>query len=106
MQLFDRRRLLPLAALAAAGALTAASCADQPKIWFDNQRDVAVTIAIDGDRLVILRPHHWEYLPYSTAAWVWPRKVEVSLYNGDPLWSAYYTADDLARERWRIHIVP
>lgn len=106
MRPLPRRRLLPLVALAALGGLAATGCADQPKIWFENQRDETVTIAIDGDRLVILRPHHWEYLPYSTAAWAWPRKIEVARYNGGPLWSAYYTADDLARDRWTIHVIP
>ena len=99
-------RALSIAALALTVAVGAGGCADQPKVWFENRRDDTVTVAIDGDRLVILRPHSEEYLPYSTAAWAWPRKVEVSLRNGPVLWSAYFDADELARNRWKVLIVP
>ena len=95
-----------LAALALA-ALLGAGCADQPRIWFENQRDETVTISVDGDRLIILRPHSGEFLPYSTAAWVWPRRVDVATFQGRQyLWSARLDADDLARLNWIVYIRP
>lgn len=93
--------LLPLAA---AATVLAAACADQPRIWFENQRDHRVTVSIDGDRLLILAPHRGEWLPYSTAAWAWPRRIDVATMSGELLWSARMDADDLARERWTIVI--
>ncbi len=81
-------------------------CADEPRIWFENHRDEAVTISIDGDRLIRLRPHHTEYLPYSTAAWAWPRRIDVATRAGVPISSEYLDADDLARQRWTIYIRP
>jgi len=85
----------------------AAGCADRPVVWFENQRDDTVTVSIDGDRLVVLRPHATEYLPYSTAAWAWQRRVDVATFpTGVPLSSSSYDAGDLAEQRWRIHIRP
>jgi hypothetical protein len=97
---------LVVASVLIAAALAAAGCADQPVIWFENQRDEPVSISIDGDRLVVLQPRATEYLPYSTAAWAWPRRVEVSTRSGTPLWSAHFDADDLAQARWRIYVRP
>lgn len=83
------------------------ACADRPVIWFENQRDEPVTISIGGDRLLILRPHSGEFLPYTTAAWVWPRRVDVATYDGRQLlWSERLDADDLARRHWTISIRP
>jgi hypothetical protein len=95
---------LSMVVVTVALALVAGSCADEPKLWFDNQRDEVVTISIDGDRLVILRPHTFEYLPYSTAAWAWPRRIDVRTLDGRLLWSADYDADELTRERWVVRI--
>ena len=98
------RALVPLIALLAAFA---SGCADQRRIWFENQRSDTVTVSIDGDRLVILRPHSGQWLPYSTAAWAWPRRVDVATWReGTPLWSAHLDADDLARNRWIIYVRP
>lgn len=95
-----------LAALALA-ALLGVGCADQPRIWFENQRDEPVTISIGGDRLLILRPHSGEFLPFSTAAWVWPRRVEAATYDGHQLlWSERLDADDLSRLNWTVYIRP
>jgi hypothetical protein len=88
-------------------ALLAAGCADQPRIWFENQRDDPVTVSIDGDRLIILRPHSGEFLPYSTAAWAWPRRVDVATFHGrQHLWSARLDADDLTRLNWIVYVRP
>jgi hypothetical protein len=96
---------LPLLSLLLALAAGAA-CADQPRIWFENQRDERVTVSVGGDRLMILAPHSGQFLPYSTAAWAWPRRIDVALLSGAPLWSARMDADDLARQRWIIVIRP
>ncbi len=95
-------RLLPLLVLVAA---ISASCADITYIWFQNTRDEPVTVSVDGDRLLVLRPRTTEGLPYSSAAWAWPRRVDVATWReGFHLWSAQYDADDLARERFVIPI--
>jgi hypothetical protein len=98
------RQRLPLAAcfVIALTAFTFTGCADRPVIWFENTRDDAITVSIDGDRLVLLRPHSVEYLPYSTAAWAWPRRVDIAVYQHEQISSSWYDADDLARQRWRI----
>jgi hypothetical protein len=95
---------LPTVVFAVVLSLLTGGCADEPKLWFDNQRDEVVTISIDGDRLVILRPRTFEYLPYSTAAWAWPRRIDVRSLDGRLLWSAHYDADELTRERWVVRI--
>ena len=95
------RRVVIVLVIAAA---LAAACADQPRIWFENQRDELVTIAIDGDRLIILWPRTGQFLPYSTAAWAWPRRIDASIKDGPLLWSAHLDAEDLANLRWRIYI--
>jgi hypothetical protein len=105
MSVRSATRTRSMLVVVAALALIAGGCADEPKLWFENQRDEVVTISIDGDRLVILRPRTWEYLPYSTAAWAWPRRIDVRTLDGRLLWSAYYDADEFARERWTIHVV-
>jgi hypothetical protein len=86
--------------------VAAASCADQPRIWFQNERDEPVTVAIDGDRLIILKPRSGEWLPYSTAAWAWPRRIDVATYDGRLLWTQRMDADDLARALWTVYIRP
>lgn len=85
-------------------ALSLSGCADRPVIWLENTRDEAVTVSIDGDRLALLRPHSAEYLPYSTAAWAWPRRVDIAVYQHELISTSWYDADDLARQRWRIAI--
>jgi hypothetical protein len=105
MSLDAMRRPLQLFAVVSfvMSVLALTACADRPVIWFENTRDEAITVSIDGDRLVLLRPHHVEYLPYSTAAWAWPRRVDIAVYqSGERLSSSWYDADDLARQRWTI----
>ena len=85
----------------------AVGCADQRRIWFENQRNDIVTVSVDGDRLIILAPHSGQWLPYSTAAWAWPRRIDVATHREHtPLWSAHLDADELARNRWIIYIRP
>jgi hypothetical protein len=101
------RPLSPLSAavLIVLLALAPAGCADRPVIWFENNRNEPITVSVDGDRLVLLRPRHVEYLPYSTAAWAWPRRVDIDVYQtGERISSSWYDADDLARQRWRIAV--
>lgn len=93
-------RLLPLVLL----LLLASACADQPRIWFENQRDQVVTVSIDGDRLMIIGERSGQFLPYSTAAWAWPRRIDVALRDGTPLWTIHQDADDLARNGWVVQI--
>ncbi len=95
-------RLLPLLML----PLAAVACADQPRIWFENQRDEKVTVSIDGDRLIILEPHSGQWLPYSTAAWAWPRRIDVATRDGRPISSQRMDADDLTRDSWHVYIRP
>ena len=84
----------------------AVACADQPRIWFDNQRDETVMVSIDGDRLIVLEPHSGQWLPYSTAAWAWPRRIDVKTRDGRPIWTRTMDADDLTRDVWTISIRP
>ena len=105
--LFRRLLLRVLAPATFLLAALASACADQPRIWFENQRDYPVTISIDGDRLIILWPRTGQFLPYSTAAWAWPRRLEVARYDGgERLWSEMLDADDLTRRRWLYFIQP
>ena len=103
LRLVSARALLPVLLVA---LVATAGCADEHKIWFENHRDEVVTISIDGDRLVLLRPHNTEYLPYSTAAWAWPRRIDVATRAGVPISSEYLDADDLAHQLWTIYIRP
>lgn len=86
------------------GALQIGGCADQPRIWFENGRDEEVAVSIDGDRLILLAPRSGQYLPYSTAAWAWPRRIDIATRQGTPIWSERMDADDLARNRWTVII--
>jgi hypothetical protein len=84
-----------------------AGCADAPVIYFSNESDTAVSISIDGDRLLVLRPHSFEGLPYSTAAWAWPRRIDARSWpEGRLLWSENVDADQLARHRFRLFVGP
>ncbi len=94
---------LTLASLALASVLLAAACADAPRIWFENQRDEDVYVSIDGDRLLILGPHSGQYLPYSTAAWAWPRRIDMVTRSGVHLPSDELDADGLARNHFILY---
>jgi hypothetical protein len=99
-------RALTLFALIAA-CILAAGCADAPVIYFANESDTPVSISIDGDRLLVLRPHSFEGLPYSTAAWAWPRRIDARSWpEGRLLWSEELDADQLARHRFRLFVGP
>jgi hypothetical protein len=100
------RRVAPVVLVLCLIAVSAAGCADQRAIWFENQRPDHVTVSIDGDRLLILRPGVTEALPYATAAWAWPRRIDVAVFAGPPLWSVSMDADELARNKWLIVIRP
>jgi hypothetical protein len=98
--------MLLLFTLLSAG-IVQASCADAPVIYFANESDTAVSISIDGDRLLVLRPHSFEGLPYSTAAWAWPRRIDARSWpEGRLLWSENIDADQLARHRFRLFVGP
>jgi hypothetical protein len=100
------RSTLLLCALVAVLAV-APGCADAPVIYFANERDEAVTISVDGDRLMVLRPHSFEGLPYSTAAWAWPRRIDARTWpDGRLLWTEDIDADQLARHRFRLFVRP
>ncbi|MGD9892196.1 MAG: hypothetical protein AB7R89_09290 [Dehalococcoidia bacterium] len=82
-----------------------AGCADAPVIYFANESDAPVSISVDGDRLLVLRPHSSEGLPYSTAAWAWPRRIDARSWpEGRLLWSESVDADQLARHRFRLFV--
>ena len=100
------RCMLLLFTLLTAGAILT-GCADAPVIYFTNESDSAVSISIDGDRLLLLRPHSFEGLPYSTAAWAWPRRIDARSWpDGRMLWSENVDADQLARHRFRLYVGP
>ena len=82
----------------------AGSCADQPLISFANHRDEHVAVHIDGDRVLILRPHTTEGLPYQVAAWTWQRHIEVRDEVDRPILSFRASAGDLAVQYWRVDI--
>ncbi len=89
--------------LLAAGTI-AAGCVDRPLITFENHRDTRVAVHIDGDRVLILRPHTAEGLPYSVAAWTWPRHIEVRDDVNRPILSFDADAGDLLNLNWRLDI--
>jgi hypothetical protein len=100
-----RSMLLAFTLLGAVMLLT--GCADAPVIYFANESDTPVSISIDGDRLLLLRPHTFEGLPYSTAAWAWPRQIDARTWpDGRLLWSEALDADQLARHRFRLFVGP
>ncbi len=80
------------------------SCADKPLIHFENFRDDRVAVHIDGDRVLILRPHTAEGLPYQVAAWTWPRVIEVRDEQNRPFLTFRASAGDLALQHWRVDI--
>lgn len=96
-----------LLVLLTSAVMLAPGCADAPVIFFANERDQPVTISIDGDRLLVLRPHTFEGLPYSTAAWAWPRRIDARTWpDGRLIWSEDMDADQLARHRFRLFVGP
>jgi hypothetical protein len=97
------RRLLVVLVLLSL-PITASACVDRPLITFDNHRDDRVAVHIDGDRVLILRPHTAEGLPYQVAAWTWPRHIEVRDSHNQPLLSISASAGDLALQNWRFDI--
>ena len=97
-------RYAPFALLLLLITLAATSCADRPLILFDNHRDERVAVHIDGDRVLILRPHTAEGLPYQPAAWTWPRHIEVRDQRNRPILSFRASAGDLALSHWRLDI--
>jgi hypothetical protein len=98
------RAALLLALVLAAGA-GGAGCADEQGIVFQNHLDRAMSVHIDGDRLLILRPGAIEGIPYATAAWAWPRTIEVRDYvTGAVHMRLLADTTDLIRHRWLIDI--
>jgi hypothetical protein len=93
-----------LVLLLALGVLPAAACVDRPLIQFANHRDDRVAVHIDGDRVLILRPHTTEGLPYQAAAWTWPRRIEVRDELNRPILAFRASAGDLALTHWRVDI--
>ena len=64
-----------------------------------------MTVQIDGDRLLILRPGVAEAIPYASAAWAWPRTIEVRDYvTGDLHMRLSADTTDLIQYRWQIDI--
>jgi hypothetical protein len=97
------RRIVSVVLLALT-ILGAPACADRPLIMFANHRDHQVAIHIDGDRVLILRPHTTEGLPYSVAAWTWPRQIEARDQFNQRILTFYASAGDLALQHWRVDI--
>lgn len=82
----------------------ATGCADRPLILFDNHREDRVAVHIDGDRVLILRPHTAEGLPYLVAAWTWQRHIEVRDEQNRTVLSYRASSGDLALQGWRLDI--
>jgi hypothetical protein len=80
------------------------ACADRPLIMFANHRDDRVAVHIDEDRVLILRPRTTEGLPYTVAAWTWPRHIEVRDEANRTILTFYAGAGDLALQGWRVDI--
>jgi hypothetical protein len=100
-----RWRAALLIALVLAAGVVGAGCADERGIFFQNHLDRAMTVHVDGDRLLILRPGTTESIPYATAAWAWPRTIEVRDYvTGDLHMRLIADTTDLIRHRWLIDI--
>ena len=94
--------LLALVVLSIAGG---SGCADDRRIVFQNHLDRPMTVHVDGDRLLILRPGAIESIPYATAAWAWPRTIEVQDYaTGDLHMRLVADTTDLIQYRWQIEI--
>lgn len=100
----QRRRFLFGLVLATAAPFYASGCVDRPLIVFENHRDDKVAVHIDGDRVLILRPHTTEGLPYSVASWTWPRRIEVRDMENQTILSFSASAGDLALQNWRLDI--
>jgi hypothetical protein len=84
---------------------SATGCADKKAILFENHLDRAMTIHVDGDRLLILRPGTTEGIPYSTAAWAWPRTIEARDYATGALYMRFVAdTTDLIQHHWHIDI--
>jgi hypothetical protein len=94
-----------LAGMALACVMLLVACADQRTIYFENHTARAVTVHVDGDKLLILGPGVIEGLPYATAAWAWPRTIEVRDYDTSAI-VFRLVADTviLIRHRWHIDI--
>lgn len=80
------------------------ACVDRPMITFANHRDTKVAVHIDGDRVLILRPRTAEGLPYTVAAWTWPRHIEARDEQNRTILSFRASAGDLLVQNWRIDI--
>ena len=99
-------RLVPLLlALVLVAVGLSSACADKRDIFFRNHLDRAMTVHVDGDRLLILRPGVTEAIPYATAAWAWPRTIEIRDYRtGDVHMRLVADSTDLIQQRWLIDI--
>lgn len=93
--------------LAVVVPLQCAACADQQRIWFENQFPTEVTVSVDGDRLLILAPYTGQFLPYTTAAWAWPRRIDIhERQSGVLLMSETLNADGLVEANWTFYVRP
>jgi hypothetical protein len=94
-----------LVALLLGATSVTTGCADKKAILFENHFDRAMTVHVDGDRLLILRPGVTEGIPYSTAAWAWPRTIEARDYaTGELYLRLVADTTDLIQYRWHIDI--
>ena len=100
----DCVRALLLILLLMLPAVATPACADRPLIRFHNHREERVAVHIDGDRVLIVRPHTAEGLPYQVAAWTWPREIEVRDQRNEPILRFRASAGDLALQHWRVDI--
>lgn len=85
-------------------AAGAPACVDRPLIIFANYRNEKVSIHIDGDRVLVLRPNTSEGLPYQVASWTWPRHIEARDPSNRTLLAVNASAGDLALQNWRFDI--
>ena len=98
------RWLLGLLAIALLLALLA-SPAREPQLEITNQSVVPMVLAVDGERVRILRGGTTEFLELPVAVWASPRQIEVYAYpDGPRLLTMWADLNDLADQRWRLRI--
>jgi hypothetical protein len=92
--------------LIAGGFVVLAQTPTDPVLTIANHHLQAVTVAVDGERVRIVRPGTEETLELPIALWAQPRTIAVTTYpSGAVLFTWRADLTDLADQHWRL-IIP